>query len=46
MQVKQLQGELEAAQAATGAAAALTSEWQHKAEQFDRDRLAAAANIR
>ncbi|EFN54553.1 hypothetical protein CHLNCDRAFT_135347 [Chlorella variabilis] len=44
--VKLLRGELEAAQAATAGAAVLTAEWRHKAEQFDRDRQAAAANIR
>lgn len=46
LQVKLLRGELEAAQAATAGAAVLTAEWRHKAEQFDRDRQAAAANIR
>ena len=46
LQAKQLRGELEAAQAATGAAAALAAEWRQRAEQYDRDRQAAAANIR
>ena len=46
LQAKQLRGELEAAQAATGAAAALAAEWRQRAEQYDRDRQAAAANTR
>lgn len=44
--MKQLRSELEAAQAAAGAAAELTAEWRQRADQFDRDRQAAAANIR
>lgn len=46
MQVRQLRSELEAAQAAAGAAAAQAAEWCQRAEQYDRDRGTAAANIR
>lgn len=46
MQVRQLRAELGSAQAATEAAAQLAGEWRQRAEQFDRDRQAAAANIR
>ncbi|KAL4424412.1 hypothetical protein ABPG77_005655 [Micractinium sp. CCAP 211/92] len=45
-EVRQLRAELEAAQAATEAAAQLAGEWRQRADQFDRDRQAAAANIR
>lgn len=46
VQVRQLRAELDAAQAATEAAAQLAGEWRQRADQFDRDRQAAAANIR
>lgn len=46
MQVRLLRAELGAAQAATEAAAQLASEWRQRAEQFDKDRQVAAANIR
>lgn len=42
----QLRGELEAAQAAAAAAAGVTAEWRQRAEQYDKDRQAAASNIR
>lgn len=46
LQAKQLRGELTAAQGAAGAAAEVTAEWRQRAEQYDRDRQAAASNIR
>ncbi|KAI7838461.1 hypothetical protein COHA_007724 [Chlorella ohadii] len=45
-QVQRLQEELEAAQSAAARAAELTAEWRGRAEAFDRDRQAAASNIR
>lgn len=45
-QVKQLQEQVEAAQGAAAQAAELTAEWRGRAEAFDRDRQAAASNIR
>lgn len=45
-EVRQLRGELEAAQAAAGAAAAVTAEWRQRAEAYDRDRQTAAENTR
>jgi multidrug efflux pump subunit AcrA (membrane-fusion protein) len=45
-EVRQLRGELEAAQAAAGAAATVAAEWRQRSEQYDRDRQMAADNIR
>lgn len=45
-QVKQLREALEAAQGEAAKAGELTAEWRGRAEAFDRDRQAAASNIR
>ncbi|PRW45632.1 large adhesin [Chlorella sorokiniana] len=45
-EVSQLREELEAAQGAAAQAAELTAEWRGRADAFDRDRQAAASNIR